>query len=225
LSLPIFPAPRGKGETLRRKHSRSKRRRNVTILALCGSFVVVPVLALWHRPSSGFVIAQAAAATTAKATAPRFFARSSRAAGNDDVVVDADSPLPVSNNQPTVTAAPSILSSVARGVVKVRRSVVSALTTAGPVASQAPNVVASSSGQTESGVASWLDTIPTGTCANNAAPMGATLYLTTPSGATATCRVVSRGPYVVGRVVDVAKATFARLASPNLGLVDVQVSW
>jgi hypothetical protein len=88
-----------------------------------------------------------------------------------------------------------------------------------------PSVTTTTSDRVQYGVASWLDTIPTGTCADNAAPMGATLYLSTASGATATCRVVSRGPFGLGRVVDVAKATFARLAPPNLGLVDVQVSW
>jgi rare lipoprotein A (peptidoglycan hydrolase) len=77
----------------------------------------------------------------------------------------------------------------------------------------------------EYGGATWLDTIPTGTCAENNAPMGATLLITTASGATATCRVVSRGPYAAGRIVDVAKATFALLASTAQGVVNVRVSW
>jgi rare lipoprotein A (peptidoglycan hydrolase) len=55
--------------------------------------------------------------------------------------------------------------------------------------------------------------------------MGATLYLSSASGATATCRVVSRGPFGLGRVVDVAKATFALLAPPSQGVVNVRVSW
>jgi rare lipoprotein A (peptidoglycan hydrolase) len=55
--------------------------------------------------------------------------------------------------------------------------------------------------------------------------MGATLLITTASGATATCRVVSRGPYAAGRIVDVAKATFALLASTAQGVVNVRVSW
>ena len=76
-----------------------------------------------------------------------------------------------------------------------------------------------------SGVASWLNTIPAGTCANNSAPMGATITVTNGGGATVTCRVVSRGPFVSGRIVDLAEPTFAQLGSVSRGLVAVTVTW
>jgi hypothetical protein len=77
-----------------------------------------------------------------------------------------------------------------------------------------------------SGKATWLDTIPTGTCANNDAPMGAVITVAAVgSGVTVSCRVVSRGPYGAGVIVDLAEATFAVLAPPSQGVVDVRVSW
>jgi rare lipoprotein A (peptidoglycan hydrolase) len=78
----------------------------------------------------------------------------------------------------------------------------------------------------ESGDATWLDTIPTGTCANNDAAMGEVISVTAVgTGVTVTCRVVSRGPYGAGRIVDLAEATFALLAPPSQGVVAVRVSW
>ena len=90
-----------------------------------------------------------------------------------------------------------------------------------PVAT-VPRVVASIGSQV--GAASWLNTIPTGTCANNAAPMGSILTVTS-RGISVTCRVVSTGPFVAGRVVDLAKNTFAALGPVSAGLVQVTVSW
>lgn len=74
------------------------------------------------------------------------------------------------------------------------------------------------------GVASWLD-IAAGTCANNDAPMGAIITVTNAAGVSVTCKVVSRGPFVVGRVVDLARSTFAKLGSVSQGLVGVSVTW
>lgn len=75
------------------------------------------------------------------------------------------------------------------------------------------------------GMASWLDTIPPGTCANNDAPMGSTIKVTNGAGVSVTCKVVSTGPFVTGRVVDLAKSTFAQLGPVSQGLVGVAVSW
>jgi hypothetical protein len=81
-------------------------------------------------------------------------------------------------------------------------------------------------GARQHGEATWLKTIPTGTCANNAAPIGATITVTdSSSGMTVACVVVSRGPYGPGRIVDLAEATFAALAPPSQGVVSVRVSW
>jgi len=93
-------------------------------------------------------------------------------------------------------------------------------TTTTTVAPLAPKTVV---GRT-SGIASWLN-IKVGTCANNDAPMGAVLTVTNSAGVSVTCVVVSRGPFVPGRVVDLAKGTFAVLSPTSQGLVNVSVSW
>jgi rare lipoprotein A (peptidoglycan hydrolase) len=80
-------------------------------------------------------------------------------------------------------------------------------------------------GARQGGEATWLNTIPTGTCANNAAPMGAAITVTSSSGSTVVCKVVSRGPYGAGRIVDLAEGTFAALAPPSQGVVSVRVGW
>jgi rare lipoprotein A (peptidoglycan hydrolase) len=79
-------------------------------------------------------------------------------------------------------------------------------------------------GRVQVGVASWLAIAP-GTCANNAAPMGAVLTVTNAAGISVSCRVVSTGPFVAGRVVDLSRATFAALSTVSSGLVSVTVTW
>ena len=79
-------------------------------------------------------------------------------------------------------------------------------------------------GWAQAGVASWLD-IAAGTCANNAAPMGAVITVTNAIGISVTCKVVSTGPFVAGRVVDLSRTTFAALGSVSSGLVSVTVTW
>ena len=95
-----------------------------------------------------------------------------------------------------------------------------------PAARSAPAVVArpAPAGRATQGVASWLD-IAAGTCANNDAPMGTLITVTNSLGVSVTCKVVSRGPFVSGRVVDLARSNFAALGSVSRGLVTVAVSW
>jgi rare lipoprotein A len=76
----------------------------------------------------------------------------------------------------------------------------------------------------ERGVASWLS-IAAGTCAENAAPMGAMLTVTNAAGVSITCKVVSRGPFVSGRVIDLAASTFSQLGPLTQGLISVTVTW
>jgi rare lipoprotein A (peptidoglycan hydrolase) len=73
-------------------------------------------------------------------------------------------------------------------------------------------------------VASWLDIAP-GTCADNVAPMGTVIKVTNSLGVSVTCKVVSTGPFVAGRVVDLARSSFALLGSISAGLVTVTVTW
>jgi rare lipoprotein A (peptidoglycan hydrolase) len=218
-------------------------------LALCGSFVVVPLLSLVHRASAGSATTTVAASAADPALARQFFDRASRsqaragAAGLPLVertgaalttAVTSESPVA---SEPTVAAA--TVASFRR-----RRVVVTPQTTVArpaPRTTPAPAPVAVTRPapprttlppppppprNVQSGLATWLDTIPAGTCANNAAPMGAVLTVTDVyTGQSVTCQVVSRGPFGPGRVIDLAKNTFAQLAPPSQGLIDVRVTW
>lgn len=77
----------------------------------------------------------------------------------------------------------------------------------------------------QTGEASWYSG-PDGECANNTAPMGTIIRVTNlDNGRSTTCRVTSRGPYTAGRVVDMTKTTFARIADPRGGVCRVRVEW
>jgi hypothetical protein len=146
---------------------------------------------------------------------------------NASSVVVAPSIVPASNAQGT-TLSRAVRSAPGNAAPRATPSTtVKAPSTTRSVVQPPPSVTTTTSGSAhvEYGAATWLDTIPTGTCADNDAPMGSTVLITTTSGATAFCRVVSRGPFAVGRIVDVAKATFALLAPPSQGVVTVRVSW
>jgi rare lipoprotein A len=45
------------------------------------------------------------------------------------------------------------------------------------------------------------------------------------SGATATCTVDDRGPYLDGRIIDLSPDVFAQLADPSQGVISVRLTW
>jgi rare lipoprotein A len=78
---------------------------------------------------------------------------------------------------------------------------------------------------TERGGASWYD-YRAGECAHVSLPKGTVVTITSlENGARATCVVTDRGPYEAGRIIDVDRATFAQLADPARGVVQVEISW
>jgi hypothetical protein len=191
------------------------------------------------RPASGRSATIRVAVIAADPTAFRRFAeRASRSETRPDLAAArAVSGTVAIRTAPstTVTTATTRDQVLVAAVVATRKPPIVTRTTA-PIAAPttqppAPPITQPSSTTTQPpnvqyGVASWLDTIPAGTCANNVAPMGAILIVTdTDTGASVTCQVVSRGPYVSGRVVDLEEETFARLAPPSQGLINVRVTW
>lgn len=76
------------------------------------------------------------------------------------------------------------------------------------------------------GVASWFDA-PAGTCAHRDLPLGTIVTVTrTSTGASTTCRVSDRGPSLAtNRVIDLSQDTFAKLASPDAGVIEVRIEW
>ena len=170
----------------------------------------------------------------AAAAAPRartFPARASRAAAADR----AAAPVVVTTTVATTTTPPPPATAV-RTVAAVPTTTTAAprprpTTTVAPPPPPPPPPTTTTTRppppppeNTQTGEASWYAG-PDGECAHNTAPIGATLRVTaTATGRSTTCRVTGRGPYN-GRIVDLTKTTFARIADPSVGVVTVRVEW
>ena len=77
----------------------------------------------------------------------------------------------------------------------------------------------------QTGQASWYDA-PAGTCAHRSLPFGTIVTVTNQSsGASTTCRVADRGPFVAGRIIDLSRDTFAKIASTSSGVIQVRIEW
>jgi len=201
------------------------------VLGLCGSFAVVPVLGLIHiqTPATSTGHARAAAAAAVPAADVRLFAdRASRSDFRVDQIgqgLDSQvSAVPAVLAAPDTTALdPTTISSpptTRAAVVRPTRITTPTTTRPRPTPTTAPPPAHS-----ETGGASWYQA-PDGTCANNAAPMGAVVTVTDLStGRSVTCQVTSRGPFASGRIIDLAETTFSRLAPAATGVIEVRVTW
>jgi rare lipoprotein A (peptidoglycan hydrolase) len=77
----------------------------------------------------------------------------------------------------------------------------------------------------QTGQASWYDA-EAGTCAHRTLAFGTVVTVTNlENGRKVTCRVADRGPYVDGRIIDLAKTTFDDLAPTSSGVIDVRIEW
>jgi rare lipoprotein A (peptidoglycan hydrolase) len=224
------------------------------ILGLCSSFAVVPALSLVTSNDGGSrrLVGPARSnadpsdssdAGSAEGLASLLMANAAFSAASQSHDV-ASGVLAASTESPTGASAPTATSS-APGATSAPATPAAAGAASGPTggpaaavkaptapvvvapaARSAPAVVARPAplGRATQGVASWLD-IAAGTCANNDAPMGTMITVTNSLGISVTCKVVSRGPFVSGRVVDLARTNFAALGPVSKGLVTVAVSW
>ena len=81
------------------------------------------------------------------------------------------------------------------------------------------------SGNTQEGEASWYYH-DAGTCAHRSLPFGTVVTVVSlRDGATTTCTVADRGPFIEGRIIDLERSVFAQLADPSAGILDVRISW
>lgn len=109
----------------------------------------------------------------------------------------------------TTTAKPKVVAKVTTTTAKPKPTTT---TTARPTNQQ-------------TGEASWYDA-PDGTCAHRTLPFGTILTVTNlANGAKVDCRVADRGPFIAGRIIDLAKTTFDNLAPPSSGVIDVRIEW
>ena len=77
----------------------------------------------------------------------------------------------------------------------------------------------------QTGGASWYDYNP-GECAHKTIPKGTVVTVTNlATGAHTTCVVTDRGPYDGDRIIDLDKGTFAQIADPGQGVIQVRITW
>lgn len=81
------------------------------------------------------------------------------------------------------------------------------------------------SGNQETGQASWYQA-PAGTCASPNLPFGTQVTVTDlANGRTTTCTVDDRQDPSTGRVLDLSESSFAQLADPSVGVIEVRLTW
>ena len=83
----------------------------------------------------------------------------------------------------------------------------------------------STPGREEAGQASWYHFADT-SCAHRTLPFGTIVTVTRMrTGAPTACRVADRGPADTTRLIHLSYDTFALLADPGTGLIDVRLQW
>ena len=161
---------------------------------------------------------------------PRTDARA--AALRADVTRNADAavayaPDPASADDPVATTIIEQIASteppqVATTTTRARaQAVVRTTTTTRPKTTTTTTTPANS----ETGGASWYDYRP-GECAHKTIPKGTVVTVTNlATGASTTCVVTDRGPYDGARIIDLDRTTFAQIADPSRGVIEVRITW
>ena len=81
-------------------------------------------------------------------------------------------------------------------------------------------------GRSQSGIASWYEAAPSGTCAHRSLPKGTRVDVTNlGNGKRTSCVVADRGPYVDGYIIDLSKSNFTDLAPLDDGIIKVTITW
>jgi peptidoglycan lytic transglycosylase len=89
-----------------------------------------------------------------------------------------------------------------------------------------PPSAPASSGQSETGQATWYQTPDPAMCAHKTLPMGTIVTVTdVDNGKSTTCKVGDRGPYVDGRIIDLSPEAFSQLAPLSEGVLNVKITW
>lgn len=92
-------------------------------------------------------------------------------------------------------------------------------------AETAKAVVSPAAGRSQTGVASWFNA-PDGSCAHNVIPKGTIVkVIRLSTGVSTTCKVDQGGPADQTRIIDLSMDTFAKVADPSVGLIEVRIEW
>ena len=127
----------------------------------------------------------------------------------------------VTTSAPPTTAAPS--TTAPRRAVAAKPAAASSTTTTTRPRSTTTTTTAPPN--TETGGASWYD-YQSGECAHKTIPKGTVVTVTNlANGRQTSCVVTDRGPYDGGRIIDLDRGTFAQIADPSQGVIQVRITW
>jgi rare lipoprotein A (peptidoglycan hydrolase) len=203
-----FGAPRPEDDELRPK---ARVQRHRLAIALAATIAAVPLLVLDNLSANADQQAKVETAAPSgdgvTSTAP---IRATLVAPSDPVVATVTTPAPT-----TTTAAPTTTTTRPRPTTTTTRP--------------APTTTTTRPRPTQSGDATWYEqpsSYAANGCAHRTLPFGTTVTIRNrANGASTTCVVNDRGPYVDGRIIDLDDDVFARIAPPHSGVIHVTISW
>jgi rare lipoprotein A len=155
---------------------------------------------------------------------PKTEARAAAVKVNATRVTDETTTAPPTTTEAATTVVEdSAATSSSTATTKPRATIVAAPRTTTTTAPPATTTTAPQN--VEEGTASWYDYRP-GECAHKTIPKGTVVTVTNlATGAHTTCVVTDRGPYDGGRIIDLDKGTFAKIADPSQGVIEVRITW
>lgn len=111
------------------------------------------------------------------------------------------------------------------GLAKLAAAAATTTTTSSSTSTSLTTIPEPGRAHRDQGAASWYRA-PEGQCAHRSIALGTPVRVTSASsGASTRCRVSSRGPSDKTRIIDLSKTTFARLAEPSRGILQVKLDW
>ena len=187
------------------------------LFAVWLTVVALPILVIDNIPRT-----EARAASIQAVSADAVDGAESAAAAATTPVTSA-----IATTEATTSSAPFSTASTEPASTAPRaasaRAKAPAPTTTSPPATHPSTTAAAANEQT--GGASWYDYNP-GECAHLTIPKGTVVTVTRLStGVSVTCVVTDRGPTGAGRVIDLDRDTFSRLADPGAGVIQVRITW
>ena len=131
----------------------------------------------------------------------------------------------VTTTAPSTTAPSSSSSTTATTRPRAKAAAAPSSTTTTRPRSTTTTTSTTTASNTETGGASWYD-YRSGECAHQTIPKGTVVTVTNlANGASTTCVVTDRGPYSGGRIIDLDRGTFAQIADPGSGVIQVRITW
>lgn len=188
-----------------------------TALLLCAGLLSAPALAARVNR----VPAATAAEVPSGPSPPETPATPGTASFVQQAVVVPQAAVPAVQAAPAVQVAPAVQGAPAVPVV--------ATTTAvhrHPARRAAPPVERTQAvRRTETGASSWYPGKKDQCAHRTIALMTVVTVINVANGRSTRCTVTNRGPTQAGRIIDLTKPSFAELASPAVGLVEVRIEW